>query len=125
METWFGVELDRGVTPRSQQGHLKVTGRSNQLKIGRISLFLLLLLQFNLLQMSMVVETHLHPSMEIYQNTPRGYRVNTRAGGIIPPSNHPYVTPFSYGRHGPNNSPIVMFEPMTSTSNTHDESQPK
>ena len=32
----------------------------------------------------MVVETHLDPSMEIYQNTPRGYRVNTRAGGVIP-----------------------------------------
>ena len=32
----------------------------------------------------MVVETHLDPSMEINQNTPRGYRVNTRAGGVIP-----------------------------------------
>ena len=32
----------------------------------------------------MVVETHLDASMEIYQNTPRGYRVNTRAGGVIP-----------------------------------------
>ena len=32
----------------------------------------------------MVVETHLDTSMEIYQNTPRGYRVNTRAGGVIP-----------------------------------------
>ena len=32
----------------------------------------------------MVVETHLDPSTEIYQNTPRGYRVNTAAGGVIP-----------------------------------------
>ena len=32
----------------------------------------------------MVVETHLDPSMEIYQNTPGGHRVNTGAGGVIP-----------------------------------------
>ena len=33
----------------------------------------------------MVVETHLDPSMGIYQNTPRGcYMVNIRAGGVIP-----------------------------------------
>ena len=32
----------------------------------------------------MVVENHLDPSMEIYQNIPRGYRVNTRAGGVVP-----------------------------------------
>ena len=63
----------------------------------------------------MMVDTHLDPSMEIYQNTPIGNRVNTRARAVIPPSNHPYVTPFSYGRHGPNNSTIVMFEPMTNT----------
>ena len=34
MVTWFGVELDKGVTPGSQQGHLKVTGRTNQLHIA-------------------------------------------------------------------------------------------
>ena len=28
-----------GATPRSWQGHLKVTARSNQLKLGRHSLF--------------------------------------------------------------------------------------
>ena len=33
--------------------------------------------------MSMVVETHLDPSMEIYQNTP-SYRVNIRDRGVIP-----------------------------------------
>ena len=32
----------------------------------------------------MVVETHLDPSMEIYQNTPGGYRLNTGTGGVIP-----------------------------------------
>ena len=32
----------------------------------------------------MVVETHIDPSMEIYQNTSRGYRVNAGAGGVIP-----------------------------------------
>ena len=30
----------RGVMPRSWQGHLKVTARSNQLKTGKNSLFL-------------------------------------------------------------------------------------
>ena len=65
MVPWFGVGHDRGVTPRSQQGHLKVTGRSHLLQIGENSLFLLVLLQFNLIKMSMAVETHLDPSMEI------------------------------------------------------------
>ena len=75
----------------------------------------------------MVVETHLDPSMEISPNTPRGNRVNIIAGGVIPHQNHPYVTTFSYGRNGPNNSTIVMFRPMASTSNrsTYDESQTK
>ena len=63
--TWFGVGLDRGVTPRSQQGHLKVTGSLNQLQIGKNSLFLSVLLQFNSLEISMVVETHLYLSMEM------------------------------------------------------------
>ena len=84
MVTWFGVGLDRGVTPRSQKGHLKVTERFKQLQIGENTLFLLVLLQFSSLEMSMGVETHQDPSMEIYQNTPRGYRVNIRAGGVIP-----------------------------------------
>ena len=65
MVTWFGVGLDRGFTPKSQHGHLKVTGRSNQLQIGKNSLFLLVLFQFNSHEMSMVVETHLDLSMEI------------------------------------------------------------
>ena len=69
MVTWFGVGLERGVTPRSQQGHLKVTGRSNQIQIGENSLFLLILLQFNSLEMPMVVETHIDHSMEKYQKT--------------------------------------------------------
>ena len=84
MVTWIGVGLDRGVTPRSQQGHIKVTGRSNQIQIGENSLFLLVLLQFNSLEMPMVVETYIDHSMEIYQKIPWGYRVNIRAGGVIP-----------------------------------------
>ena len=32
----------------------------------------------------MVVDTHLDPSMEIYQNTPISYRINIRARGVIP-----------------------------------------
>ena len=31
----------------------------------------------------MVVDTHLDPSMEIYQNTPISYRINIRAKGVI------------------------------------------
>ena len=84
MVPWVEFGLDSGVTPRLQQGHLKVTGRSNQLQIGESSLFLLILLQFNSFEMAMVVGTNLDPSMKIYQNTPRGYRVNIRAGGVIP-----------------------------------------
>ena len=64
----------------------------------------------------MVVETHLDPSMEIYQYTPRGYRANTRAGGVIP-HQITFVSP-----NGPNNSTIVMFETIVITSNTFDES---
>ena len=113
MMTGFGVGLDRGVTPRSQQGNLKVTGRSNQIQIGKNSLFLLVLLQFNSLEMSMVVETHLYPRIEIYQNTPKGYRVATRlGGGGCYPIKWPLCHPSSSGRHGLNNSTIVMFEPM-------------
>ena len=79
MVIWFGAGLHRDVTPRSQQGPLKVTGRSNQIQIGANSLFLLVLLQFNSLEMPMVVETHIDHSMEIYQKTPWGYRANIRA----------------------------------------------
>ena len=84
MVTWFWVGLEGGVTPRSQEGHLKVTCRFNQLQIGEDSLFLLVLLQFNSIEMSMVVETRLDSSMEIYQNTQKSNRVNIRARGIIP-----------------------------------------
>ena len=82
--TWIWVGLERGVTPRSQQGQLKVTCRFNQLQIGENSLFLLVLLQYNSIEMSMVVETRLDSSMEIYQNTQKSNRVNIRARGIIP-----------------------------------------
>ena len=68
----------------------------------------------------MVVETRLDHSMKICRNTPRCYRVNIKAGGEIPHQ----ITPFSFGRNGPNNPTIVMFESMASTSNTYDESQP-
>ena len=75
----------------------------------------------------MVVETYLDPSMEICQNTPGGYRVNTVAGGGIPHQITLISPSFSYGRHGTNNSTIVKFETMVITSNTstYDESQPK
>ena len=63
--TWVGIGLHRGKSPRSCQGHLKVTERSNQLQIGENSLFLLVLLQFSSLEMSMVVEIHLDLSMEL------------------------------------------------------------
>ena len=39
----------------------------------------------------------------------------------MPPSNHPYVSPFWYGRNGPNNSQIVIFGPLTSTHIKADE----
>ena len=32
----------------------------------------------------MVVETHQDPRMELYNNIPRGYRGDIRAGGVIP-----------------------------------------
>ena len=32
----------------------------------------------------MVVDTHLDPSMEIYQKYPISYRINIRARGVIP-----------------------------------------
>ena len=35
MVTWFGVGINSGVTPSSPQGHLKVTGRCNQLVSNR------------------------------------------------------------------------------------------
>ena len=83
MVTWFGFWLYRGIIPRSCQGHIKVTGKSNQLIIGENCLFLLVLFQFSSLKMSRVVETQLDPSMEINQNTPISYRVNIRARGVL------------------------------------------
>ena len=73
--------------------------------------------------MSMVVEAHLDPRMELYHNTKEVTGGDIRAGGG---SNHPCVIPFSYGRKGPNNTMNIMFGPMASTSNTIlNESQPK
>ena len=57
---------------------------SNQLQIGEYSSFLLVLFQFSSLVMSMVVETHLDPNMEIYQNIPISHMVDIRARGAIP-----------------------------------------
>ena len=39
----------------------------------------------------MVVEAHLDPRMELYHNTEEATGGNIRAGGVIPPSNHPCV----------------------------------
>ena len=58
MVTGVGAGFHRGI-------NLKVTGRSNQLQMGENNLFLLALLQFSSLEMSMVVETHLDPSGEL------------------------------------------------------------
>ena len=66
MVTWVGVGLHMGITPRSCQGDIKVTGKSNQLLIGENTLFLMVLFQFSSLEMSLVVEIHLDPSMDIY-----------------------------------------------------------
>ena len=60
MVAWVEVGFYEGITPRSQhcqghdEGHPKVTARSNQIKTAKNSLFLLSLLQFCSLEMSMV-----------------------------------------------------------------------
>ena len=59
-----------GATPRSWQGHLKVTARSNQLKLGRHSLFVQFLLQLFSFEISMMVVTYLGPSTKVHQKTP-------------------------------------------------------
>ena len=73
----------------------------------------------------MVVDTHLDPSMEIYQNTQISYSINIRARGVIPRQITLMSPLFHMGRSGPNDSTIVMFGPMASwpTSNTLDECQ--
>ena len=60
MVTWVGVGLHMGVIPRSQRGHLKVTARSNQMKMGENSSFLLQFCALN--EMSMTVQIHLEPN---------------------------------------------------------------
>ena len=54
-------------TPKSWQGHLKVTARSNQLKMDENNLFLLFVLQLCPLKISMMVLTHLEPNTELHQ----------------------------------------------------------
>ena len=106
-------------------------GNQIQWKQGQMSLkwmkiaFWKKLLKFCSFEMSMVVETRQDPRMELYRNTPWNYRVYYKGWRGNTPSNYPFVTPFSYGRNGPNDKTIVMFGPMASTSNTFDESQPK
>ena len=126
MVTWVGVGLHWGVTRRSWQGHLKVTARSNQLKIGENNQFLLVLLQFSSLEMSMVVENPLDSSMEIWPKHPRGYSGNISAGGVIP-HQMTLMPPLSHIAEMDQiiNSTIVMLGPMATTSNTLDESQTK
>ena len=60
MVTWAGVGLHMGVTPRSQQGHLKFTARSNQTKMGENSSFLLQFCSLN--EISVMVQIHLVPN---------------------------------------------------------------
>ena len=55
MVTWVGVRLHGVVTPRSWQGHIKVTGRSNHLKNVENSLFCCFLLQLCSLEITMMV----------------------------------------------------------------------
>ena len=56
---WASRGYYHKVMTKSSQGH------RNQLQVGEHSLFLLVLLQFSSLEMSMVVETPLDPSMDI------------------------------------------------------------
>ena len=60
--TWSGVGFYMCATPRSWQGHLKVTARSSQLKMDENNLFLLFFLQLCPHKMSMMVQTNLEPN---------------------------------------------------------------
>ena len=71
-----------GVLPQS---HNKIISRSqeSQLSLKQVKIAYFCWFCFISAHLPMVVDTHLDPSMEIYQNTSSGYRVNTGAGGVI------------------------------------------
>ena len=84
--TWWhglGLGFTGSITPRSWQGHLNVTGRSNQLQIGENSLFLCC---FNSAHLRCLWWLRLTwtPAWKYNRSTPRGYRGNIRARGVIP-----------------------------------------
>ena len=88
------VGIYRSVTPRSWQGHLKVTRMSTQLKRSENILFLV---QCCSLEKSIRVnvEGHIDPGTDLYQETPR--KVTRVMKGLealkTTPSYHPFVTP--------------------------------
>ena len=82
--------------------HLKVTARSNQLKISENNLFLLILLQLCSLEMPMMAWSIPNPNTDQYQETPQkvpGWLKGLRG---YTPSNHPCVSPIWYSRNEPN-----------------------
>ena len=125
--TWSGVGLRMSANPRSWQGHLKVTARSNQLKMDENNLFLFLFLQLCSLKMSMVVQTYLESNTELHQThfkTLQGFLGVRRE---LTPSNHPYVSPVWCDRNWQNIRQIVIFLPISKYRPTIrvDEAQPK
>ena len=119
--TWVGVELHRAVTPRSWQGHLKVTSRSNQHKGVKIAYFCC----FCSIEISMIVETQLATNNELYQTYPNRLQGWYRVWRGYTPANHPYVTPVWNSKNWPNNKTMAMFRPMVNTSILCEEIQPK
>ena len=71
-------------TQRSWQGHLKVTARSNQLKIDENNFFLLFFLQLCPLKMSMMVQTNLNPTQSYTKHISRHYRGFIGVGRVLP-----------------------------------------
>ena len=114
-------------TQRSWQGHLKVTARSNQLKMDENNLFLLFFLQLCPLKMSMMVQTHLKPNTEFTKHISRHYRGFIGVGRVLTPSNHPYVSPVWCDRNWQKNRQIVLFQPIVNYVPTIrvDGAQPK
>ena len=100
-------------TPRSWQGHLKVTARSNQLKMDENNLFLFLFLQLCPLKMSMVIQTYLERNTSYTKQISRHYRVFLGVRRVLTPSNHPYVSPVGCDRNWQNIRQIVIFLPIS------------
>ena len=116
--TWAEVGLHKGVTPRSCQGHLKVTAKSNQPKRVKIVSFCSYCSNSVHLRCLwvMTIETHLVGTPNTSQEVTW---VIWRLESNTPPprQNDLYVTPppISYDRNGPNSIYSVMFRPITNT----------